>query len=481
MKLSFTDADQWYEAYESAPLKRRYEILMETLDQALSEDFIEESDLITCLLEMIDELDSRNLSEQLLPFIGEIQTKQPDLYRAEYLYFDSPLAKYYLYRDDREKVAECLARFTENPVRGIDYMFPLLDYIRLYGHTDIAVKLCKKTYLPVKESPELMPNSEHDLGYLIFVDIIEKAYRHIRSGEAVDWEALVKEAEMYGYGGGQETIADIRDCLVGELEGGKAFVASFKKDKENSTYSLVWAFLKHMLDQKDMPFICSNHIINGVLEFLARRKQRSKKSVSPGTYFAFSKGELDSYLARMLGGFMSMQQAKGIGILWGSVYLYDFLLSREIITDSMHRDIMKSVGALKKYVIKAFRKSLWKYDFVHRWTPPDSVSDDDFAAESELFSKTTETQEPLGDQLPRRPMDMFSQFTSKAKPSDPAPPEPINFPSTGRKPAGKESGALEASGTKKPNMPKIGRNAPCPCGSGKKYKKCCMDKDKLPM
>ncbi len=24
---------------------------------------------------------------------------------------------------------------------------------------------------------------------------------------------------------------------------------------------------------------------------------------------------------------------------------------------------------------------------------------------------------------------------------------------------------------------KIGRNAPCPCGSGKKYKKCCMQKD----
>ena len=24
--------------------------------------------------------------------------------------------------------------------------------------------------------------------------------------------------------------------------------------------------------------------------------------------------------------------------------------------------------------------------------------------------------------------------------------------------------------------PKIGRNAPCPCGSGKKYKKCCAAK-----
>jgi uncharacterized protein YecA (UPF0149 family) len=27
--------------------------------------------------------------------------------------------------------------------------------------------------------------------------------------------------------------------------------------------------------------------------------------------------------------------------------------------------------------------------------------------------------------------------------------------------------------------PKIGRNDPCPCGSGKKYKKCCLGKDAL--
>ena len=26
---------------------------------------------------------------------------------------------------------------------------------------------------------------------------------------------------------------------------------------------------------------------------------------------------------------------------------------------------------------------------------------------------------------------------------------------------------------------KVGPNDPCPCGSGKKYKKCCMQKDKI--
>jgi tetratricopeptide (TPR) repeat protein len=28
-------------------------------------------------------------------------------------------------------------------------------------------------------------------------------------------------------------------------------------------------------------------------------------------------------------------------------------------------------------------------------------------------------------------------------------------------------------------MPKTGRNEPCPCGSGKKYKRCCLPKDQV--
>ena len=29
----------------------------------------------------------------------------------------------------------------------------------------------------------------------------------------------------------------------------------------------------------------------------------------------------------------------------------------------------------------------------------------------------------------------------------------------------------------KRKTPKIGRNQPCPCGSGLKYKKCCLNKE----
>jgi tetratricopeptide (TPR) repeat protein len=42
---------------------------------------------------------------------------------------------------------------------------------------------------------------------------------------------------------------------------------------------------------------------------------------------------------------------------------------------------------------------------------------------------------------------------------------------------GSEAAALKAG---PPGKTRVGRNAPCPCGSGKKYKKCCLPKDEPP-
>ena len=48
----------------------------------------------------------------------------------------------------------------------------------------------------------------------------------------------------------------------------------------------------------------------------------------------------------------------------------------------------------------------------------------------------------------------------------------------------KETGTAAANQTQVKKQPvrktaaKVGPNDPCPCGSGKKYKKCCMQKDK---
>ena len=53
-----------------------------------------------------------------------------------------------------------------------------------------------------------------------------------------------------------------------------------------------------------------------------------------------------------------------------------------------------------------------------------------------------------------------------------------------REKVAKETGTAAATQTAVKKAPvrnkekKVGPNDPCPCGSGKKYKKCCMQKDK---
>ena len=54
-----------------------------------------------------------------------------------------------------------------------------------------------------------------------------------------------------------------------------------------------------------------------------------------------------------------------------------------------------------------------------------------------------------------------------------------------REKVAKETGTAAATKSAVKKQPvrtaakKVGPNDPCPCGSGKKYKKCCMQKEKL--
>ena len=199
MTLSFTNPDQWHEKYETASQKLRYEIIMKTMEQPLSEKFIEELDIGEYLLELKDILISNNLIEQAITFINSFQAKQPELYKEEFQYFDNLLIDYYLYRNEPEKVTEALSRFMENPVQGIDQMKVILDILLFYGNTDLTVKLSRKTYEPIKISSEIIAGAEIDLGNIVFINLIEKIYLQIQSGKTVNWQKFTTQAAKYDF------------------------------------------------------------------------------------------------------------------------------------------------------------------------------------------------------------------------------------------------------------------------------------------
>ncbi|WP_449304922.1 SEC-C metal-binding domain-containing protein [Persicimonas caeni] len=56
---------------------------------------------------------------------------------------------------------------------------------------------------------------------------------------------------------------------------------------------------------------------------------------------------------------------------------------------------------------------------------------------------------------------------------EPQVPKRIEFNRGG----GPAEASVEEEETFERELPKIGRNDPCHCGSGRKYKRCCMRKD----
>jgi preprotein translocase subunit SecA len=72
---------------------------------------------------------------------------------------------------------------------------------------------------------------------------------------------------------------------------------------------------------------------------------------------------------------------------------------------------------------------------------------------------------------PERFQGVFSSL-----PQELSHPQAANFPAQSSRPNPAQAAAPVKPAPVKPaqaHQPKVGRNDPCPCGSGKKYKKCC--------
>jgi len=140
---------------------------------------------------------------------------------------------------------------------------------------------------------------------------------------------------------------------------------------------------------------------------------------------------------------------------------------------------------------------LWEFNYVHIWGKPDSVSETEFQEEEKLFRKTYLLIRTNFDDYTKEIKDELDNLENLAKyiiigikkqfePPKLNPKFAKMF--SGKKSFENDEEDYEKDYKKEINKknkisepvrvePKVGRNAPCPCGSGKKYKKCCMKND----
>lgn len=224
-------------------------------------------------------------------------------------------------------------------------------------------------------------------------------------------------------------------------------------------------------------------------------------------YFTADAAQYETYLNNELEtNFITGNAPLFVTVLWGGVYVYDFFLSLGLISQATHDNFKQITNELKGEKIFEMKTRLWENTFIHGWGKPDSISEQEFEAEKRIFEKsfTLTLKERdnflslIADELQN--MGNFSQFIPQgAKKIEEKEAERTrrmnklfgkpNFKSAFQDLKSNLSKHLDG-GTKEEALPprkiansvayetirkeeKIGRNDPCTCGSGKKYKKCC--------
>jgi len=399
MSLLLDDFDRWYEIYEAASIKQQYELLMAAIAQPIPLEFAEDVDLGILLVDMQGHLASNNQIDAYLAFVDALVQHQPELYqKKEYPYFDDVLVDYYLYRNEPEQVRAALARFRANPVPGIDPLLELLKGLEYAGESDLVLELCRAVYKPVQTSSELFSGIEGAFGHGISIGLLDRAYQTLQAGEPVDWEGLLAETVQYGMEDDRDWLAEIQHGLTVDLEIDGQFFDDFQRHPDKTLHLLMLHFCRSMTSQKQTGFLTSHAIWAATVGFLHSLERSRKQQSHPDKYFAFKQRALERYVNQQMDSFLLARTASKFGFLWGMPYVYDFLVSKGVIAEEIRDTAIAIAAHLKAQLIERYDRHLWRYNFVHRWLPPDSISEADFEAEAAQFVASIEQVTPLSEE-----------------------------------------------------------------------------------
>ncbi|WAH38208.1 hypothetical protein [Alicyclobacillus dauci] len=368
-ETALTDPDKWYRVYEELSEGERYDWIIGTLDRTLDPDFFEKLSFADYIFELAD----RKNPEKYAELIHKLRHHR-DFYREEFQYFENELAAYHLFLDEVSDAEESLRYYMGAPVQGIDQLIWLMKLLVYYGKTDLAIECARQTYQEIEASPELIGGAEEPFADLIFMCRFQQAYLRIKNGQGVDWRAVQEELERYDIAMDDEILERNRAAMERPSTGDEILCdGPFNSENGPGVFARdnMWTFVKQMLDRKQMDFPLGEAIWAGAFQFLLQRKARKRPVLTWGEWFEFSERELDAYLARMVGGFLSTRQTEAFAVLWGMAYVYDFLLERGVISDKLHINALQRIARVKSKIRDVYQDELWKYAFVDRWQASD--------------------------------------------------------------------------------------------------------------
>ncbi|MFW5886801.1 MAG: YecA family protein [Bacteroidota bacterium] len=380
----------------------------------------------------------------------------PEEYENDYQYIETRLVDYYFYKNNPEKIKERLEIVKQYPVEGIDTVtINCVHQLLYHQHYDTLLDFSGAVWKPIFESEDIIGSAHNIFTINIYLQKLEKAYERVKKNEKVDWKKFFEDTRKYDFHETEESINIIVDCIEKPFDRDEIINLIENKQHREINMWMNMMFSIYMKEKYGLPFMLSDQWWNILVHheiFLG------SNNVEDHFYIDFL--SLKEHFLSHLDKMFESNLVDIFGKIWGLAYIYDFFKDYELISDDKYNLMMDNIRGLKFYFLNHSLYNLWQMQFIFQW--PNQRNPE----MQELFQKTFSEN---SDDYAKAAYDYLLKYSQCLS-------ESVKYQINKHKPENKQAfseSVYSGPDTYVKSAPKVGRNDPCPCESGKKYKKCC--------
>jgi len=467
------DRHEIWDEYLSQNLVEAYDKVYEFFSGEIPEGILEDYEIEDLIMETEKELEQEKEFDKLLEFRNLLKNEHPQLYEPHYQYFDEFALRYYCYHDEPEKIESIFSNFMAKPIECYEtciYGFRKLLY---YQYREILNKTVSENYELLVNSDEYTDELEDDMGLFKYYYNMEDMYQRSKEEGDFDKEKLGNKVEQYDFKFEDKLFSIMKKALFNPIPGKEKLIKKFNKDRQIFIFTLEMYLLKYM-KKFGINFESSGMIWRALIAFCLNYSDDREET--PEEFFNLDYHAFDQYLGILDEDIFTNNISDLVAIIWGGVYVYDFLKSIDLIGEEAYQNSINTLKASKDKILIHYKADLWETSFITQWKKPECVSEKEFEGEKEVFKESYSTIKAKSSEIPQEIRDELAQgFLEAEKEMDESESSDDSLEEL------MEDFEVPADIASKPTTvekeEEPGRNDPCPCGSGKKYKHCCWRKN----
>ncbi len=421
-----------------------------------------EIDWIEIFEEVNEQLFDEGRVDDVLNFVNIYRKIFPDKYESQCRRIEKDIVTHLFYRGDIETIKERVEIIKCIPVPDrFSVSSDVIVQLIYHGQHTLAFEYSKSLLESLTETNEFIYYPQAAFNATIYLHELEKLYVNVKEGGAIGFDEFAIKLQV-AKSHPDEEIFEIALKNLKEPLDKLAIQSKIETGSNDLLLTLSVQFCKFMKEKFGMSFMISDRFWT-----ILKKIELFGQEENDEAFFYISYPVLSKHIENQYDLIFLSNEIEIFGMVYGLKYVYLFLHEQGLINDHYYKLMDENISVLETDSLLYLRGSAWQMKFVFDW--PQLKATDPVLVK--LFSDTynyytDNSVEPIFNDyleswtIPESVKQQIDQF------------EEENLQEKKAKEYERWLPTLPIVNTE----PTVGRNDPCPCGSGKKYKKCCLDK-----